>query len=250
MASLAQRRRAATLAALAAAAAGAPPAGVAADMPETGEGASEYRALVAVLHDNLRTLAEIQSVDARNPKKAEMATAFDAWLTGVLEAGKQGQAAQDEILVTMLVWAIDCRAIDRALDLAEHAIAHGLAMPERYKRSAACVTAEDIATLAIDHPEAVSHAQLLRTAELTETSDMPDQARAKLFKALGRASAAAADTFDPQADNAVAGGQAALLTAALGWYQRALGLNRNVGVKKEIDAVERALKTLEPARPE
>lgn len=247
MPSLAQRRRAETLAARAAVDAGAPVEGVAAAMPETGEAASEYNLLRAVLHANLQTLAEIQSVDARNPKKAEMAKAFDAWVAGVLEAGQRGEAAQDEILVTMMIWALDCRDIDRALDLAAHAITHGLALPERYTRKLGCFVAEDIAEAWLADARDVTREQLLRTQALTEEADMPDQARAKLFKALGRTTATAAGAFDPAADNAPAGGKAGLLDAAKTYFETALKLNKNIGVKKDLEAVDRELKQLADA---
>ncbi|OHC96382.1 MAG: hypothetical protein A2792_00065 [Sphingomonadales bacterium RIFCSPHIGHO2_01_FULL_65_20] len=247
MSSLAQRRRAQVLAERAAADAGEVVAGVAAAMPETGQAASEYNLLRAVLHSNLQSLAEIQSVEARNPKKAEMAKAFDAWVAGVLEAGQRGAAAQDEILVTMMIWALDCRDIDRALDLAAHAIKHGLALPERYTRKLGCFVAEDIAEAWLADAKDVTREQLLRTQALTEKADMPDQARAKLLKALGRTTATAAGAFDPTADNAPAGGKAGLLDAAKGYFEAALKLNKNIGVKKELEAVDRELKQLAEA---
>lgn len=243
MPSLAQRRRAETLAARAAAEAGAiVAAGVAAAMPETGEVASQYNLLRAVLHDNLRSLESIRSVNDRNPKKIEMAKAFDAWVDGVLQAGAEGKAAQDEILVTMMIWAIDYRDIDRGLDLAAHAIKHGLALPERYTRSAATFVADQVAEAWLVDARDVTREQLLRAWSLTEKADMPDQAKAKLLKALGRATAAAAAAFDPQADNAPAGGKPALLTAAQGYFQSAVKLQKNIGVVKDLEAVERELK--------
>lgn len=241
MPSLARRNRAKIIAAKAASAAGAPPAGVAAAMPETGEGAHEYRSLLAALHNDLRNLSDTQSIEARNPLKRDMAATYQPWVIGALLAGKDGQAAQDEIVVTMMIWAIDYRDIDWALEIAEHVIGFGLALPDRYNRTAPCLIAEEIATAALDNAAAVTHAQLVKTVELTEASDMPDQARAKLMKALGRSFATAAAEFEPEADNAVAGGQAHLLTAAVESFTRALGLNRNIGVKKDLEAAQRHL---------
>lgn len=246
MPSLAQRRRAQTLAARAAADAGAPIAGVAAPMPETGETASEYRVLLAVLHEDLRTLSETQSVTARNPMKAEMAQKYLAWVEGAVKAGEEGKAAQDEIVVTMMIWMIDFRAIDAALAIAAHVLKHGLALPERYNRTAGCLVAEEIATVALAEPDKVTLEQLQRTAALTAEQDMPDQARAKLFKALGRASAAAAATYDPQADNAVAGGKAALLEAAIAHFGEAIRLNKKVGAIQDRQAAEAELAKLAP----
>lgn len=105
----------------------------------------EYAALRVLLHDNLRALADTASIEARNPLKAEFAKAFSDWIEGVLEAGEQGRAAQDEILITNMVWAIDYRDFDYALRLGAHVLKSDLVMPERYKRTAACFLAEDIA---------------------------------------------------------------------------------------------------------
>lgn len=233
-------------AALAAGEAGTGIAGVAAPMPETGETASEYRALRAALHEDLRRLSEVQSVTARNPIKADLAGQYDAWVDGALAAGRDGKAAQDEIVVTMMIWAIDCRAIDRALDIAEHVLAHGLSLPERYNRTAACLVAEEIAEAALKEPGTITLAQLRRVAALTVERDMPDQARAKLFKALGRAGLAAAEAYDPQADNGVAGGKAALLESALADLGEAKRLNKAIGVVHDIRAAESGLKKLAP----
>lgn len=247
MPSLAQRRRAETLAARAATDAGEVVAGTAAAMPETGEAASEYNLLRAVLHENLRSLESIRSVTDRNPKKREMAKAFDAWVAGALAAGAEGKAAQDEILTTMMIWAIDYRDIDRALDLAAHAITHGLILPERYKRTTACFVAEDIADAWLKDPNDVTREQLLRTLALTAKADMPDQAKAKLYKALGRTTAAAAGAFDPAADNAPAGGKAGLLDSAKTFFETAIKLNKNIGVVKDLEAVKRDLGALADA---
>lgn len=246
MTSLARRRREQVLAQRAAGAAGTPIAGVAAAMPDDAEGASEYRVLLAVLHEDLRQLSETQSVTARNPLKAEMARKYLAWVEGALKAGEDGKVAQDEIVVTMMIWMIDFRAIDAALDIAAHVLKHGLKLPERYNRTAGCLVAEEIATVALAEPDKVTLEQLQRVAALTEEQDMPDQARAKLFKALGRASAASAAAFDPQADNAVAGGKAALLEAAIGHFGEAIRLNRRVGAIQDKQAAEAELAKLAP----
>src|SRR3546814_13185852 len=103
---------------------------------------------------------------------------------------------------------------------------------------------EEIATVALAEPDKVTLEQLQRVAALTEEQDMPDQARAKLFKALGRASAASAAAFDPQADNAVAGGKAALLEAAIGHFGEAIRLNKKVGALQDQPADE-----ADPAKP-
>ncbi|WP_260925455.1 phage terminase small subunit [Novosphingobium sp. 9] len=209
----------------------------------------EYAALRAVLHDNLRTLADIASIEARNPKKAEMAGTFAPWIEGVLAAGENGKAAQDEILVTNMIWALDYRDFDYALRLAAHVLRHNLILPERYKRTPACFLAEQVAELALAQQEAVDLRYLVGVLGMVAGSDMPDPVMAKLHKAIGRGFMRKAADFDPSADNAPAGGKAAYAEQALMHYRRAFELDTNVGVKKDIDAASRMLKGQIDAAP-
>lgn len=207
----------------------------------------EYAQLRVQLHDNLRELGEIQSHEARQPKKAEFAKAFAPWIDGVLEAGASSAAAQDEILVTNMIWAIDYQDFAYALRLGEHAIRHKLDLPERYSRSVGCFLAEEIAEAALAGSDQVDHVQLVQLRELVAEEDMPDQVRAKLFKAIGRSFAAKAEAFDPAADNAPAGGQAAFTEEAVTNLKRALDLDEKAGVKKDIEKLERNLAKLREA---
>ena len=239
MSSLARRHRERALAAKAGLAADAPVAGQAVAMPATGEVAGEYRALFAVLQDNLRTLSDIQSIEGRNPVKLEMAETFRPWVDGALAAGQAGTAAQDEIVAQMMIWAIDYRDFDRALDIGEHVLRYGIKLPERYIRTPACLLAEEIAIAVLADPKLATLLQITRLGQMTGDFDMPDQARAKLLKATGRAFAQAADDIDPEADSAAAGGKPALINAALLAFRHALQLNKSIGVKKDIERLER-----------
>lgn len=214
------------------------------------EAGREYAALRVALHEDLRKLSDTQSIEARNPMKAEMARTYAPWIEGVLAAGEEGQAAQDEILVTNMIWAIDYRDFDLALRLAAHVLKFGLVLPERYTRTTGCFIAEDIATVALANHEAVTLEQLLRANALTADADMPDPARAKLHKALGRAYARRAESFDPTADNAPAGGKAAYTEQALIHFARAQALFRKIGVTKDIERAESALKKLSEVAPQ
>jgi len=211
------------------------------------EAGREYAMIRVLLHDDLRKLADVASIEARNPMKAEMATAYADWIEGVLAAGEQGLAAQDEILVTNMIWAIDYRDFDYALRLGAHVLKFNLTLPERYNRTAACFLAEDIATVALEQHELVTLEQLVQANAMTAGADMPDPARAKLHKAIGRAYERRADAFDPTADNAPAGGKAAYAEEALTHLQRALQLDANVGVKTDIKRVTHMLKKLAEA---
>jgi hypothetical protein len=214
---------------------------------DTAQG-QEYAALRVLLHDNLRALSDISSHEARNPVKVDFARAFVPWIDGVLAAGEAAsdgyRAAQDEIVVTNLVWAIDYRDFDYVLRLATHIIGHGLALPERFKRSPACYLAEEVAEIANAEHEAVSLEHLLAVLRLVDAHDFHDAVRAKLHKAIGRGFARKAENFDPAADNAPAGGKAAFVAEALEHLKRAFTLDRNVGVKKDIERLERAAKAL------
>jgi len=208
---------------------------------ENGAPASEYAALLAVLHENLRALSDIQSHEQRLPKKAEYARQFDAWVAGLLAAD---EPVQDEILVTMMIWAIDRRDWPRALELAGFVLHHGLDLPERYSRTAACFIAEEIAEAALGDAGLVPHSVLLGVMSYTAESDMPDQVRAKLHKAIGRGFAVKAEDFDPASENAPAGGKAAFVAEAVAHLRRALALDEKAGVKKDIERLDREQRKL------
>src|SRR3546814_10989062 len=97
-----------------------------------------------------------------------MAHKYLAWVEGAVKAGQEGKAAQDEIVVTMMIWMIDFRAIDAALELAAHVLKHGLKLPARYNRTAGCLVAAEIATVALAEPETVTPEQPQSVAALHE----------------------------------------------------------------------------------
>jgi hypothetical protein len=154
---------------------------------------------------------------------------------------------QDDIVGTMLVWAIDIGDWPLALELGDHVLAANLGLPERYKRSPAVLLAEEIAESALRVATAVPRAVLEETLALTADHDMPDQVRAKLHKALGLAFQAEAEAFDPEAESQRAGGKRALVDAALDHTSRALVLDQHAGVKKVIERLNADLKKLPEA---
>ena len=212
--------------------------------PQPGGPANEYAALLAALHEDLRTLADIQSHEQRVPRKAEMAAKYIDWIEGILAADLP---VQDEIVTTNMIWALDYRAFGFALDMAEFVLKHGLALPERYSRTPACFLAEEIAELALAQQEKVSHNLLLKIADMVEGYDMPDPVAAKLKKALGRSWMRKAADFDPAAENAPAGGALAYVEQGLADLERALVLDPQAGVKKDIQAAKALQKKLAAA---
>lgn len=233
--SLARAHRERTLAAKAAASAGIAPAGQAPAFPEDGPAATEYQALRAALHNDLRQLHDVQSIERKIELKRSLVNTYLAWVIGALETPEGQSAPQDEIVVTMLVWALDLGEWEWALDIGAHVLKHGLSLPDRYKRTPACLIVEQIADAAKTDPDNVPEDVLHHATDLADKHDMPDQVRAKAWRARGLALAAMADTFDPAAESASAGGKPALVDAALAALNRALALDSNVGVKKKIE---------------
>lgn len=203
----------------------------------------QYAILRAVLHDNLRKLQDVESHEARIPMKLDFMREFRPWVSGVITADKP---VQDEVLLTCMVWAVDCADFGSALDCGRFAIKHGLTMPERYNRSVACFLREDIAEAFLKDENSVPHAVLVELDQLTANADMPDQAKAKLDKALGRSWLLVAENFDPSDETGPAGGAAGYATKALEHFNRARKLNPKSGVVKDIQRTEKLLRDLAP----
>ncbi len=233
-----QRVLASLAAGTAAAATGAPA------MPTEGPAASEYQLLLAALGIDLNELRNIESVERKIEAKRSMIERYRPWVEGALSSD---QAAQDEIVTTMLIWAMDVADWPYALAIAAHVLQHGLALPERYVRKPATLIAEEFADAGLKAPPQIDLDTLQKVAALVAGADMHDQVRAKLEKALGLAFVARAEAFDPTAESAVAGGKSALIEAALTHFNTALGLNKAVGVKKLIETLTRDLGKLAPA---
>ncbi len=116
----------------------------------------------------------------------------------------------------------------------------------RSKRGAATLLVEEVSEAAIailskgggTFPREI----LEQIHDLTADCDMPDEVRAKLFKAIGLALNAAADAASDDDASQIAGFAAACRAEALAAFQRALELNPAAGVKKNIEALERAIR--------
>ena len=215
-------------------------------MPTEGPVATEYQLMLAGLQIDMNRLSQIQSTAAKIEAKREMIGKYLPWIEGALAAEA---AAQDEIVGNMTVWAIDIDDWDLAFRLSQHILAHDLALPERFKRKPATIIAEQVAEAGLAPTPTIDRDWLQRFDALLEGHDIFDQVRAKLFRALGIAFKADAEAFDPTAENAVAGGKSALLQNARDCFQSALTFDKNAGVKKLIEALDRELKKapVEPA---
>ncbi|AUW59449.1 terminase [Sphingobium sp. SCG-1] len=223
--------------------------GIAAPRPETGAEATEYELIMQQLGNDMRQLSDIQSQELKIEAKRAMVASYADHVAGALHAADAtGKAVQDEILVTMMIWNFDIGAWDYALLLAEHVLRYRLTLPDRFKRTAATMIAEEVAEGAFaafridtDFPLDV----LQRALGLTEGYDMPDQVRAKLNKAIALQLLRVATAAEEKGDGP-AGGPTAARRQALAHFQRALSLDSKVGVKKDIEKLTALLNKAPP----
>lgn len=192
--------------------------------------ANAYELMLHKLAEDKRRLKDVQSMERKAEVKAQLLPEYLPWITGVLES-ESGR--QDDVLMTVFVWAIDIGNFALALQIGAYAIEHKLTMPDQYKRDVPCVLAEEIADYALkqDEPGLVTlQPHIAQAIALTAAGDMPDEVRAKLLKANGYALRAANQ-----------------LAEARDTLTRALQLHDKVGVKKDIERLETAIKNSPPA---
>lgn len=134
--------------------------------------------------------ARLKGVQARSAKaaiKKELLPDFSGWIEGTLEADG-GQ--QDEVIATLMVWAIDCGDLPLALRIGAYVVHHNLIMPDNFGRTAATVLTEEICNPVLTQAGTDADADLSAFIEPLDTlreivtdQDMPDEVRAKLCKA-------------------------------------------------------------------
>lgn len=182
-------------------------------------------------------LKQVQSAATKAEMKKAMLPEYDGWIDGTLE-GDSGR--QDEVIVTLMVWAIDCQDSALTLRLGRYVVKHGLSLPaDKFRRDAVTVLAEEVSnpvlTLATTDADADLSgytAVLDEVAAIVDGKDMPDEVRAKLCKARAFSRRAAVD--------------AQTKAEALTLFREAMARNPNAGVKREIATLTRELKKLMP----
>lgn len=197
----------------------------------------EHELMAAALWQARQKLKGIQSIERKIAFKREILPEFAAYVDGVLESGK---GAQDDVLMTLMLWRLDVGDLAGGLAIAEYALAHDLQAPDRFQRSLPALIAEQTAEEALkllaqenedDNGDAQAYdvetllGQLNTVRDLTAAADMHDQIRAKLYKAIGYAQRQANEP-----------------AAALDSLKRAVELHSKVGVKKDIEQLEREVK--------
>ncbi|WP_069337144.1 phage terminase small subunit [Sphingobium yanoikuyae] len=216
-------------------------------VPVAGEGASAYQLQLAELDTDLKALKAIQALDRKIDLKRELIEKYDPWVSGVIDGvAAGGKPVQDDIVLHMMMWALDIGDHERALSTVSYVLDHDLALPERFSRTAPTFIAEvsaDNALTRLQQGEDCDLDWLGFVADATAGKDMLDPVRAKLCKAIGLALGRRAEAMEP-GDSGPAGGKGAALSAALAQLKEALRLHSAIGVKKEIDRLERLAKAI------
>ncbi|TGB68841.1 MULTISPECIES: terminase endonuclease subunit [unclassified Escherichia] len=192
--------------------------------------ATAYEQMLVKLADDRRTLKNIRSNERKAEKKRELLPFYAPWVAGVLA---DGRGAQDDIVMSVMLWRLDAGDIAGALEIAPYALKYGLTSDHR--RTTPYMLVEEVALAALrlrDAGEPVDLVLLLTTLSLTDGADVPDMVRARLHKVTGLTLRDAGQSAE-----------------ALTQFQRAMQLDRNAGVRKEIERLERALKPKPEAAP-
>lgn len=205
---------------------------------------SEHQLMLATLFAHKITLKNIKAVENKIAAKAKLLPDFDAYIDGVLQADA---GAQDPVLVEVLVWQIDVGNWPRVLELADYALRHQLKMPDQYNRDLPAVVMEETAEAAIvgklsGHDAMVT---LAKVDQLCAGLDIHDQVRAKLHKAIGWAAMGKTTTTDVDPKQL----ELQPVQIALEHLTRAVTLFDKVGVKKDVERLERRLTELQSNPP-
>jgi hypothetical protein len=106
--------------------------------------ATAYEQMLVKLAADNRTLKQISSKERKAAKKRELLPFYLPWVAGVLENGK---GAQDDIVMTVMLWRLDADDIAGALEIARYAMTYGLTMPVG-RRPTPYLLAEEVALAA------------------------------------------------------------------------------------------------------
>ncbi len=188
-----------------------------------------YEQILHRLRIDMNRLKGIQRKETKAEEKQKLLPDYQGWIDGTL-AADSGQA--DEVLTRVMLWHIDAGNIAEALRIGEYVIRHQLAMPDLFQRTAAVTLIDEICDPVLAAFKAQSNVatvsvDLLKALDgLTTGQDVPEQVRAKLWKAIGYTLRTVPET-QPE---------------ALEYLQKAIGEFSDIGVKRDIEQLERLLK--------
>lgn len=154
-----------------------------------------YEQQLLQLNQDRSRLKNMQSDQLRIEFKKQNIAHYLPYVQGILAVKPK---VQDEVMTEIMVWSIDIADYALALDLADYVLSAGLKLPDRFGRSEACFITESISEQVIKqlkNDEMIDIGILQRLERLindeklsVEVRDMPDEAKAKLYLALGRTS--------------------------------------------------------------
>jgi hypothetical protein len=188
-----------------------------------------YEQMLHRLRVDRNRLKGIQNKKIKAVVKREILPNYQGWIDGVL-ASDSGQA--DLVFTTVMLWNIDAGNIAEALRLGEYAIRHKLSMGDNFDRTPAVVLVDEISDPVLAHfkagqADAPVSADLLKGLDgLTANEDVPEPVRAKLWKAIGYTLRTSADTQ----------------VEALDYLRKAIAEFSDIGVKRDIENLERLVK--------
>lgn len=205
--------------------------------------AADVAKIVIQLEDDRRRLKDIKATDRKVEAKRLMLPAYKGWCDGVLAAGAGERGPLDQVFTTIMAWTIDVGDYMTALPMLEHTMIHGLEMPAQFNRDPItfaidqiCEEAIRLYDLGLAKEAGFEAAVLPMLQDLVQDHDVDlhDEVEAKLHKALGRAVMADANEED-------AADLKARQETALRAYMTAIEKCPRVGVKKDIERLQRAL---------
>lgn len=164
-------------------------------------------------------ISAVQSRQTKNDRKAEILPNYKGWIDGTLAAGT---GEQNDMLLKLMVWQLDTQDLTNASKIAEYAILNDMVMPEPFSRSPAAVFAEQFADELIKSDAEVDETVIMHALDITNDADMPDQIRAKLYRAYGNA------LKITKPDEAIKA------------YEKALKLDPAVGCKSELNQLKKS----------
>lgn len=184
------------------------------------------------LRDDLRRLSEVRSRKIKNQIKVEIIPEYIDHITGLIIGAKavqqnvhqRGYMASNQVLTIVCIWCFDVADYRRGMPMFEYALTFNLTSPEGFTRPMAEVVAEVIADNGLrdtDIKSGDSISALKTVIELTESRDMADEVRVKLYRAYGNAN----ELIDPD--------------TALKFYEKALSLSNRAGVKLAIRRIKK-----------
>lgn len=208
-----------------------------------------YEQQLLQLNSDKARLKQIQSKQNKVELKRQLLPNYIPYVEGILET-KPG--LQDDIISEILVWAIDIHDFNLALNIAEYVLENGLKLPDRFDRTEACFITEEItdAFLKILKTNADVDISVLDRLETIITDealpkpvrDMPDEVKARLYLALGKA--------EQRLINGESEADVPHAINAKNYLEQAVALDDKCGGKTDLNKMEKLLQKISPLATE